>query len=101
MNGGTARGYPRGLVGEDIHIFGRIVAIIDVFDALASDRCYRPAMPMSKTLEIMTKGYGTHFDPRLMDLFLENLALFCEIMGHSTDSLESLEVLEVVTGLKN
>ncbi len=92
-------GYPRGLAGENIHIFGRIVAIIDVFDALASDRCYRAAMPMSKALEIITKGYGTHFDPRLLELFLENLAMFCEIMDHRPDPLESRRVLEVVTGI--
>ena len=92
-------GYPRGLAGEDIHIFGRIVAIIDVFDALASDRCYRPAMPIAKTLEIITKEYGTHFDPHLLDLFLENLALFCDLMEHCPEPQEALEVIESVTGV--
>ncbi|MDO9695729.1 MAG: HD domain-containing protein, partial [Candidatus Latescibacteria bacterium] len=65
------RGYPRGLRGESIHVFGRIVSICDVFDALTSDRVYRPAMPMSKALAIMKEGRGTQFDPRLLDLFLD------------------------------
>jgi HD-GYP domain-containing protein (c-di-GMP phosphodiesterase class II) len=90
-------GYPQGLVGEDIHVFGRIVAIIDVFDALASDRCYRPAMSLSKALEIITKGRGTHFDPNLLDLFLENLPQFCDIMEHRPDPLDSRKVLELVS----
>ena len=92
-------GYPRGLAGEDIHIFGRVVAIIDVFDALASNRCYREAMPMAKALQIITDGYGKHFDPRLLDLFLENLALFCLEMGHRPNDEEAREVIELSTAV--
>ena len=66
-------GYPRGLAGDEIHIFGRIVAIADVFDALSFDRVYRKAMPLPKVLEIMRDGHGSQFDPELLDLFLENL----------------------------
>jgi len=74
------KGYPDGLAGEDIHVFGRIVAVIDVFDALTSDRCYRPAMPLAEALAIMVDGRGTQFDPHLLDLFLENLDRFRDLM---------------------
>jgi len=74
------KGYPRGLAGEDIHIYGRIVAIVDVFDALTSDRCYRAAMPLEKALAIMAEGRGTQFDPTLLDLFMDNLDCFQEFM---------------------
>jgi PAS domain S-box-containing protein len=67
-------GYPRGLAGEHIPIEGRIVAIADVFDALTSDRVYRPAMTHDQALAIMREGRGTHFDPELLDHFLSGLA---------------------------
>jgi response regulator RpfG family c-di-GMP phosphodiesterase len=94
-------GYPFGLAGEKIHIFGRIVAIVDVFDALASDRCYRPNMPMTKVLEIINEGRGTHFDPKLLDHFLANLSMFHELMGHDDTYQEIVETEEMVTGLES
>jgi response regulator RpfG family c-di-GMP phosphodiesterase len=66
-------GYPRGLAGESIPIEGRIVAIADVFDALTSDRVYRPAMTTDQAVVIMRNGRGTHFDPVLLDPFLNDL----------------------------
>lgn len=69
-------GYPRGLKGKDIHPFGRIVAIVDVFDALTSDRCYRPAMSLEKALDVLHEGRGTQFDPELLDHFLAHLGEF-------------------------
>jgi putative two-component system response regulator len=66
-------GYPRGLAGESIPIEGRIVAIVDVFDALTSDRVYRPAMTIDQALAILRDGRGTHFDPVLLDHFLNDL----------------------------
>ncbi|WP_430434858.1 HD-GYP domain-containing protein [Methyloversatilis sp.] len=59
-------GYPRGLIGEDIPLFGRIVAIADVFDALMTARPYKPAMPIDDTLQVMGRNTGLHFDPALM-----------------------------------
>ena len=73
------RGYPAGLAGAGIHPFGRIVAVIDVFDALTSDRCYRPAMPVEKALRIMLEGRGTQFDPDLLDLFVAHLDHFVNL----------------------
>lgn len=64
-------GYPRGLAGEDIPLFGRICAIADVFDALTSVRPYKEAFSNEKAIEIMLDGRGTHFQPELLDVFLE------------------------------
>ncbi len=62
-------GYPSALTGEDIPLFGRIVAIADVFDALMSQRPYKPALPIEETRVVMSRSTGTHFDPRLMATF--------------------------------
>ncbi len=66
-------GYPRGLSGEDIPIEGRVVAIADVFDALTSDRVYRGAFSMQEAIEMMVAERGRHFDPAMLDAFLEVL----------------------------
>jgi len=66
-------GYPRGLAGEDIPLFGRICAVADVFDALTSARPYKPAFDLDKSLAILREGRGSHFDPRVLDAFLDNL----------------------------
>jgi len=64
-------GYPRGLKGEDIPIAGRIFAIIDVWDALSSDRPYRKAWPNEKVYNYIKEQSGTHFDPQIVNIFLE------------------------------
>ncbi len=66
-------GYPNGLKGEEIPLYGRITALADVYDALASKRCYKDAMPMEKVLFIIKKDSGTHFDPDLVKVFFDNL----------------------------
>ena len=66
-------GYPHGLAGERIPVEGRIAAVADVFDALISDRVYRPALPLPKALVIMREGRGSHFDPEILDLFLDSI----------------------------
>ena len=66
-------GYPRGLEGEQIPLEGRVAAVADVFDALLSDRVYRPAMSADQAVEILREGRGTQFDPQIVDLLLENL----------------------------
>jgi putative two-component system response regulator len=66
-------GYPRGLAGEAIPLEGRIAAVADVFDALTSDRVYRPAFPTGSAVEMMRSERGTHFDPELLDAFLAAL----------------------------
>jgi len=72
-------GYPNSLKGEDIHIHARIITIADVFDALSSKRCYKEPMPLEKVLNIMKSDSGTHFDPNLVPLLLDNLDKFLEI----------------------
>ena len=64
-------GYPRGIAGDDIPLEGRIAAIADVFDALTSHKVYKKAFPLGQAVEIMREGRGTHFDARLLDLFLD------------------------------
>ncbi|RVU38372.1 response regulator [Hwanghaeella grinnelliae] len=66
-------GYPAGKKGDDIHIFGRITAVADVFDALGSDRCYKAAWPLEKVIDFMNEQSGRQFEPRIVDLLLENL----------------------------
>lgn len=66
-------GYPRGLRGEQIPLEGRIAAIADVFDALTTDRVYRPAFPLPQAVSIMRDGRATHFDGDLLDLFVDSL----------------------------
>lgn len=78
-------GYPDGLKGDDIHIYGRITAMADVFDALGSERCYKEAWPLEKILDLFKRERGKHFDPQLTDLFFENLDSFLEIRDKFKD----------------
>jgi HD-GYP domain-containing protein (c-di-GMP phosphodiesterase class II) len=78
-------GYPDGLAGEQISLAARIVAVVDVWDALTSDRAYRPAWPPDRALRHLEAGRGTHFDPRCLDTFL---ALMAE-RGHRPGQGES------------
>jgi response regulator RpfG family c-di-GMP phosphodiesterase len=82
----NGKGYPAGLQGQQIHIFGRMVAIADVFDALGSDRCYKKAWPLEKVLELMQTERGEHFDPQLIDLFFQNLGKFLTIRERFPDA---------------
>lgn len=66
-NGG---GYPRGLKGHDIPLFGCILAVVDVFEALTCDRPYREALPQDEALAIIREGVGTQFDPDVASAFL-------------------------------
>jgi putative two-component system response regulator len=66
-------GYPRGLAGEAIPIEGRIAAIADVFDALTHSRPHRRAFPLGSVLDMMRKENGKHFDPALLELFLDRM----------------------------
>ncbi|MEW5940123.1 MAG: HD-GYP domain-containing protein, partial [Chloroflexota bacterium] len=63
-------GYPRGLKGEQIPLAARLFAVIDVWDALRSDRPYRPAWPEDKTLRHIQSLAGAHFDPKAVEAFL-------------------------------
>ena len=64
-------GYPHGIKGEEIPLAARIFAVVDVWDALSSDRPYRKAWPYEKIVEHMRQQSGTHFDPKVVELFLK------------------------------
>jgi len=66
-------GYPDGLRGEEIHIFARIVAVADVFDALTNKRVYKAPWGVDDAINLIKKGRGFHFDPKVVDVFLDNL----------------------------
>jgi len=78
-------GYPSGLKGEDIHIFGRIVAIADVFDALTSSRPYKRAWSFDEAKDFLINEKGQHFDPALVDIFINNINEVKEIYNSFED----------------
>ena len=81
-------GYPDGIKGEDIHIYGRITAIADVFDALSAHRCYKAAWSDEKIFDLFRKERGKHFDPKLIDTFFEHLDEFLEVRKKFIDDIK-------------
>ena len=79
-------GYPNQLKGEEIHIYGRITAIADVFDALGSDRVYKKAWDDEKIFKLFREEQGEHFDPDLIALFFDNIDQFLAIREAFKDS---------------
>ena len=69
-------GYPRGLKGEEIPLGARIFAVVDVWDALRSDRPYRLAWPEEKTIEYIKSIAGSHFDPKVVDIFIDHILTY-------------------------
>jgi len=78
-------GYPNKKKGEDIHIYGRITALADVFDALGSARVYKPAWSDEKIFKMFKEEKGEHFDPLLIDIFFDKLDEFLEIRDRMKD----------------
>ena len=79
-------GYPEGLAGEDIPIAARLMAVADVYDALISRRVYKEGMTHEKAVQIMIDGRGTHFDPDMLDAFIEIQEEFRSIALRFNDS---------------
>jgi response regulator RpfG family c-di-GMP phosphodiesterase len=79
-------GYPRGLKEHGIHIYGRIVAIADVFDALSHPRCYKLAWTKEDAVKYMHDHKGSHFDPKLIELFFSDMAYLENIMRVYADA---------------
>lgn len=75
-------GYPYGLKGNDIHLLGRITAVADVFDALATERVYKKAWAIDDILKYMKEHSGTHFDPNIIDLMFNHIDRFLDIKNH-------------------
>ena len=72
-------GYPRGIKNKEIHIYARIVAIVDVFDALGTERVYKKSWPIEEITFLLKEEKGKHFDPEIVDIFLNNLDDFLGI----------------------
>ncbi|MEN9355302.1 MAG: hypothetical protein RL318_2627 [Fibrobacterota bacterium] len=89
-------GYPSGLKGNQIPLYGRIVAVADVFDALTTKRCYKPAFSLDHATDIIVKSSGTHFDPEIVQVFLRGREEFETIRNQFGDSGESSLVGEFV-----
>ncbi len=83
-------GYPNGLKGDDIPLFGRIVAVADVFDALTSERPYKQAWPLEEAAKFLKEGCGTHFDPECVRAFLDAWDEAVEIRSKFQDELPML-----------
>jgi HD-GYP domain-containing protein (c-di-GMP phosphodiesterase class II) len=75
------RGYPSGLSGQAISQSARMVAIVDVFDALSHDRDYRKALPQSEVIGVLTEQRGNQFDPNLLDIFLAHIPQMQNAIG--------------------
>jgi response regulator RpfG family c-di-GMP phosphodiesterase len=78
-------GYPANKRGEEIHLYGRITAVADVFDALGSERCYKKAWPLEDVLTLMRDERGRHFQPELVDILLDNIDRVTEICQRNRD----------------
>jgi hypothetical protein len=87
----NGRGYPRGIKGEDIHIYGRITAIADVFDALGSERVYKKAWELDRILNLFKEEQGEHFDPQVVEAFFKQLPAIIRVRDQYSDAaLEDL-----------
>jgi HD-GYP domain-containing protein (c-di-GMP phosphodiesterase class II) len=79
------RGYPDGLAGDDIPLEARIVRVADVFDALTTPRCYKPAWTVEQARSYLREHSGSEFDPRLVEIFLESQGDVSDIMARYTE----------------
>jgi len=110
-------GYPKQLKGEDIPLQGRMMSIVDVYDALTSKRQYKKAFTHEESVKIINDGRGTHFDPLLVEVFVKHEIEFKDISSHafediydiskiSTEQLasatkEMFNIIDVHTGMEN
>jgi putative two-component system response regulator len=86
-------GYPASLKGEDIPLWGRIVALADVMDSLLSQRPYKEPLDFEQALQYIRRSAGRHFDPALADLVLNNPDIFKDITFRYTSSTVLLQQL--------
>jgi response regulator RpfG family c-di-GMP phosphodiesterase len=78
-------GYPHAKKADEIHLYGRIVALADVSDALMSRRCYKEPWPMDKVVSYLEQEKGKRFDPKLVEIFLDNLDQIIKIRDDNAD----------------
>ena len=84
----NGKGYPAGLKGEDIPLCARIMSIADVFDALISKRCYKDPLPVEEAFKIIEEESGSHFDPKLVEVFLAHKEKYIKIDSELSDDIE-------------
>jgi len=87
-------GYPYGLVGTDISIEGRVVAVADVFDALTSERPYKHAWPVDEAVQLIKDSSGKHFDPQLVSCFVDNLDEIIGVIQRYAEPVENIHKQE-------
>jgi len=95
-------GYPHGLVGEEIPLFGRIIAVADAFDAMTSDRPYRSGMSFEKAEQIIKEGAGTQWDPQIVAAFLEaseELQAICTMFCGSAPAVDASPLRDAMSML--
>jgi len=99
-------GYPYGLSGKDIPLEGRIVSLVDFFDALTMDRCYRKAFSDDDALTMLADLSGVQFDPGMVNVFVQNKHLFIELREKvnasncNYNNLISLDIISTLSTLK-
>ena len=84
-------GYPQGLAGDDIPLSARLMAVADVYDALISERVYKAAMPHDRAVGVVFQGRGAHFDPDMVDAFIEIQSEFQAIAQRFSDTDSALQ----------
>jgi len=87
-------GYPKGLKGDEIPELGRICAVADVFDALTTKRPYKEAFSNEEAFDIIKKGRETHFDPKVVDVFFENVDKIVNIQSKYRDGSVEMDTLD-------
>jgi len=90
-------GYPDGLKGEQIPITARIISVVDCFDSVREDRPFRRGMTRDEAIALLLRGAGTHFDPKVVGLFIENLPRFeAQIEAQGLQQLQPIHALEPI-----
>ena len=96
-------GYPQGLAGDAIPVSARLMAVADVYDALISRRVYKEGMPHDKAVRIITEGRGNHFDPDIVDAFLQIqdtiVAIAQRFADTDADMQEKARQMDVLSGV--
>ncbi len=84
------RGYPDGLTKESIPLLSRVIAVVDAYDAMVNDRCYRPAMPVEDAIKELKRCAGTQFDPSIVNEFIRMLPDIGDIKPEDKDDILSI-----------
>ncbi|HNO79112.1 MAG TPA: response regulator [Phycisphaerae bacterium] len=95
------KGYPRGIAGDDIPLSARIIALVDAYDAITSQRCYKQPLPHAEAVKRISEDSGKHFDARIVEAFLEVESEFDEIRQAKADSQPAPKALKSISSVPN